>query len=114
MAMCMMRGLLHINGDGKFSCADKVVGYGFTGLSRKRRYRGAGAEGFAGRNHGYGRPTWSVGEEEDPIFAQVGGTVKLILAGLDEAALRDMDAFHRWEALEGAGLDPEEFDYLDM
>jgi hypothetical protein len=39
--------------------------------------------------------------------------VRLILAGLSEDALRDMDDYQRWEALEDAGLDPLEYDYLD-
>jgi hypothetical protein len=114
MTMGMMRGIFGMNGDGKFGCMDKVVGYGFTGLSRKRKFRGAAAESFAHRAHGNCRTAWIGGEDEDDIFTRVGGTVKLILAGLDEEALRDMDEFHRWEALADAGLNPEEFDYLDM
>ena len=113
MAMGMMRGFFGINGDGKFSCTDKVVGYGFTGRGWKKR-RSAGAEHFAARAHGSHRMGWSGREEEDDIFAEVGRAVKLILAGLDEETLRDMDEFDRWEALEDAGLDPEEFDYLDI
>ena len=112
MAMGMMRGIFGCNGDGKFSCMDKVIGYGFTGRGWKNN-RSASAEAFAARAHSNARLGWSCREEED-IFAEVGRAVKLILAGLDEASLRDMDEFDRWEALEEAGLDPEEFDYLDL
>ena len=112
MAMDMMRGFFGMNGDGKFSCMDKVVGYGFTGLSRGKR-RSAGSESFARCAHS-SRPSWSGREEEDHIYAEVGMTVKLIIAGLDENALRDMDEFDRWEALEKAGIDPEEFDCFDI
>lgn len=107
MAMGMVGGLFGIHGDGKFSYMDKVVGYGFAGRSRKNRRWGAGAECFAGRAHRAG----SISDEA--VCAQIGCTVKLIIAGLQEDALRAMDDQSRWEALEQAGLDPADFDYLE-
>ena len=113
MAMGMMRGIFGVNGDGKFSCMDKVLGYGFTGCGWKK-HRSAGTECFASRSHSAYGSGWSGGEEEDDIFTEVGRAVKLIIAGLDEDILRDMDEFDRWEALEKAGIDPEEFDCFDI
>ena len=40
-------------------------------------------------------------------------TTDLYIAGLDEDDLRWMDADERYSALEDAGLDPFDFDYLD-
>jgi hypothetical protein len=105
--MAMFGGMFGINGDGKLSCMDKVVGYGFSGRSRKRRR--AGAEYFASQS--YSSPVCYAPDED--IVAEVSRAVKLILAGLSEDALRDMDDYQRWEALEDAGLDPLEYDYLD-
>lgn len=107
MAMGMVGGLFGINGDGKLSCMDKVVGYGVVGRSWQNRRRSAGSEYFARRAHSAD----PAGDEA--ICAQVGCAVKLIIAGLHEDALRAMDDQSRWEALEQAGLDPEEYDYLE-
>jgi hypothetical protein len=105
--MAMFGGMFGINGDGKLSCMDKVVGYGFSGRSRKRR--SAGAEYFA--SQACSAPVCYAPDED--IVAEVSRAVKLILAGLSEDTLRDMDDYQRWEALEDAGLDPLEYDYLD-
>ena len=110
MAMGMVGSIFGINGDGKLSCMDKVVGYGFASRSWKNRRRGAGAEYFASRAH-RADPAGRAGDEA--ICAQVGCAVKLIIAGLHEDALRAMDDQSRWEVLEQAGLDPEEYDYLE-
>lgn len=109
MAMGMVGGIFGFNGDGKFSCMDKVMGYGFSGRTRKQRRRSAGAEYFARRS------CWSTpaGQSDDEaVCAQVGCAVKLIIAGLHEDALREMDTQDRCQVLAQAGLDPEEFDYL--
>jgi hypothetical protein len=86
------------------TAACTLVGYGF---SRKNGRRSAGSEYFARRAHSAD----PAGDEA--ICAQVGCAVKLIIAGLHEDALRAMDDQSRWEALEQAGLDPEEYDYLE-
>ena len=104
--MGLFGGMFAINGDGKISCVDKVVGYGFSGRSRKRR--SASAEYFA--SQACSSPVCYAPDED--IVAEVGRAVQLILAGLSENTLRDMDEDQRWEALEDAGLDPTEFDYL--
>ena len=109
MALTMVGGIFDINGDGKFSCMDRVVGYGFSSRTRKQNRRSAGAESFARRSH------WSAPAgcgDDEAVCAQVGCAVKLIIAGLHEDALREMDARDRWDVLEQAGLDPEEFAYL--
>lgn len=107
--MAMLGGMFGINGDGKVSCMEKVVGYGFSGRGWANRRRGAAAECFASRSHG----AYPAGREvDDDIFTAVERSVSLIIAGLDEEDLRAMNAYDRWEALEDAGLDPEEYDYL--
>lgn len=108
--MAMLGGIFGINGDGKVSCMEKVVGYGFSGHSWASRRRGAAAEYFAGRSHN----ACPAGREvDDDIFTAVERSVNLIIAGLDENDLRSMNAYDRWEALEDAGLDPEDYDYLE-
>ena len=107
--MAMLGGMFGINGDGKVSCMEKVVGYGFSGRSWGSRRRGAAAEGFAGRAHN----AYPAGREvEDDLFTAVERSVNLIIAGLDENDLRAMNSWDRWDALEEAGLDPEDYDYL--
>lgn len=107
--MAMLGGMFGINGDGKVSCMEKVVGYGFSGRSWGRRRRGAAAECFAGRAHN----AYPAGREvEDDLFTAVERSVNLIIAGLDENDLRAMNSWDRWDALEEAGLDPEDYDYL--
>lgn len=116
MALAMIGSMFGINGDGKMSCVEKVIGYGF-GDSAWRRRRGAGAEQFASRAHRGGRNVWAAEADaaaQDEVFLAVGRSVQLIIAGLNENTLRDMDAAARCEALEGAGLDPDAFDYLDL
>lgn len=108
MALAMVGGIFGINGDGKLSCMDKVMGFGFSGRTRKQRRRSAGAEYFARRSC-WGTPA---GQDDEAVCAQVGCAVKLIIAGLHEDALREMDDRDRCQALEQAGLDPEEFEYL--
>lgn len=107
--MGMIGSIFGINGDGKFSCLDGVVGYGFSGRTRKQNRRRAGAEYFA-RQSCWAAPAGP--SDDDVICAQVGCAVKLIIAGLHEEALREMGDRERWQALEQAGLDPEEFEYL--
>lgn len=107
--MAMLGGLFGINGDGKVSCMEKVVGYGFSGRRWGSHRRGAGAECFAGRSH---RAAPAGRDVDEDVFAVVERSVNLIIAGLDENDLRAMNAYDRWEALEDAGLDPEEYDYL--
>ena len=107
--MAMLGGMFGINGDGKVSCMEKVVGYGFSGRSWVCRRRGAAAECFAGRAHN----AYPAGREvEDDLFTAVERSVNLIIAGLDENDLRAMNSWDRWDALEEAGLDPEDYDYL--
>jgi hypothetical protein len=107
--MAMLGGMFGINGDGKVSCMEKVVGYGFSGRSWGSRRRGAAAECFAGRAHN----AYPAGREvEDDLFTAVERSVNLIIAGLDENDLRAMNSWDRWDALEEAGLDPEDYDYL--
>jgi hypothetical protein len=107
--MAMLGGMFGINGDGKVSCMEKVVGYGFSGRSWASRRRGAAAECFAGRAHN----AYPAGREvEDDLFTEVERSVNLIIAGLDENDLRAMNSWDRWDALEEAGLDPEDYDYL--
>ena len=109
MALGMIGSILGFNGDGKFSCMDKVVGYGFTGRTRKQTRRSAGSEYFARRSY-WNAPVGA--NDDEAVCAQVGCAVKLIIAGLHEDALREMDDRERCQTLEQAGLDPEEFDYL--
>ena len=107
--MAMLGGMFGINGDGKVSCMEKVVGYGFSGRSWGSRRRGAAAECFAGRAHN----AYPAGREvEDDLFTAVERSVNLIIAGLDENDLRAMNSWDRWDALEEAGRDPEDYDYL--
>lgn len=107
--MAMLGGMFGINGDGKVSCMEKVVGYGFSGRSWGSRRRGAAAECFAGRAHN----AYPAGREvEDDLFTAVERSVNLIIAGLDENDLRAMNSWDCWDALEEAGLDPEDYDYL--
>lgn len=107
--MAMLGGMFGINGDGKVSCMEKVVGYGFSGRSWGSRRRGAAAECFAGRAHN----AYPAGREvEDDLFTAVERSVNLIIAGLNENDLRAMNSWDRWDALEEAGLDPEDYDYL--
>ena len=107
--MAMLGGMFGINGDGKVSCMEKVVGYGFSGRSWGSRRRGAAAECFAGRAHN----AYPAGREvEDDLFTAVERSVNLIIAGLDENDLRAMNSWDRWDALEEAGLDPEDYVYL--
>lgn len=107
--MAMLGGMFGINGDGKVSCMEKVVGYGFSGRSWGSRRRGAAAECFAGRAHN----AYPAGREvDDDLFTAVERSVNLIIAGLDENDLRAMNSWDRWDALEEAGLDPEDYDYL--
>ena len=107
--MAMLGGMFGINGDGKVSCMEKVAGYGFSGRSWGSRRRGAAAECFAGRAHN----AYPAGREvEDDLFTAVERSVNLIIAGLDENDLRAMNSWDRWDALEEAGLDPEDYDYL--
>lgn len=107
--MAMFGGIFGINGDGKVSCMEKVVGYGFSGGRRVNR-RGAASESFARRAHS----TYPTGREvDDDIFTAVERSVNLIIAGLDEGDLRSMNPYDRWEALEDAGLDPEDYSYLE-
>lgn len=107
--MAMLGEIFGINGDGKVSCMEKVVGYGFSGRSWASRRRGAAAECFAGRSHS-ACPAGT--EVDDDVFTAVERSVNLIIAGLDERDLRAMSTWDRWEALEDAGLDPEDYDYL--
>ena len=107
--MAMLGGMFGINGDGKVSCMEKVVGYGFSGRSWGSRRRGAAAECFAGRAH---NASPAGREVEDDLFTAVERSVNLIIAGLDENDLRAMNSWDRWDALEEAGLDPEDYDYL--
>ena len=111
MALAMVGGLFGIHGAGMFGCMDKVMGYGFAGRTGKANRRSAGAESFARRAHQH-QPAGLT--EEEALCAQVGGTVKLIIAGLHEEALRDMNEAERCQTLAQAGLDPEEFAYLAM
>ena len=107
--MAMLGGMFGINGDGKVSCMEKVVGYGFSGRSWGSRRRGAAAECFAGRAHN----AYPAGREvEDDLFTAVERSVHLIIAGLDENDLRAMNSCARWDALEADGLDTEDYDYL--
>ena len=107
--MAMLGGMFGINGVGKVSCLEKVVGYGFSGRSWGSRRRGAAAECFAGRAHN----AYPAGREvEDDLITAVERSVNLIIAGLDENDLRAMNSWDRWDALEAAGLDPEDYDYL--
>lgn len=107
--MAMLGGLFGINGDGKVSCMEKVVGYGFSGRGCGNRHRGAASESFARRSHSACPAGRGV---DDDIFVAVERSVNLIIAGLDESDLRAMSAWDRWDALEEAGLDPEDYDYL--
>ena len=113
--MAMFGGWIGINGDGKVSCAEKVMGYGFSNRPWGRRSRGAGSEYFASRSHSAAASAWTgpVGAEaDDEVFTQVERSVNLVISGLDVDELRAMSAWDRWEALEDAGLDPEDYDYL--
>lgn len=107
MALGMIGGIFGIHGDGRLDCMDKVVGV--AGHSRRQTRRSAGAEYFARRS--YWRAPTGLSDDE-AICAQVGCTVKLIIAGLQEDDLRQMDDQDRSLALEQAGLDPEEYAYL--
>lgn len=107
--MAMLGGMFGINGDGKVSCMEKVVGYGFSGRRWGSGRRGAAAECFARRAHN----ACPAGREvDDDLFTAVERSVNLIIAGLDENDLRSMSSWDRWDALEEAGLDPEDYDYL--
>lgn len=108
--MAIFGGMFGINGDGKMSCPEKVVGYGFSGRSWGNRRTGAGAECFASRSH---RTVPAGREVDEDVFAAVERSVNLIIAGLDEENLRAMNPYDRWDALEDAGLDPEDYGYLD-
>lgn len=112
MVMAMLGGMFGINGDGKLGCADKVVGYSVVHTPMGRRGRkGLGAQFFAREAYAVCR---AQKEEQDEIFAEVGRSVNLIIAGLNEQELRNMDTFQRREALEDAGLDPDLCDSWDI
>lgn len=115
MTMGLFGGMFGINGDGKFSCAERVVSYAVVHTPVKRGGRRAlGAQFFANKPCG---ATWAGKthrEEADDIFVEVERSVNLIIAGLNEDELRSMDAYDRREALEDAGLDPDVYGYLDI
>lgn len=103
--MAMFGGMFSINGDGKISCMEKVMGCGWG-----NRRRGVGSEYFASRSHN----AYPAGREvDDAVFDEIARSVNLIICGLDADDLRKMGQFERYEALVDAGLDPEDYDYLE-
>lgn len=115
--MGLFGGIYGINGDGKVSCAEKVVSCAYIGGAATRRSRAAAAC-FATENiYDDCRSVWAAGRErevDDDVFTQVERSVNLIIAGLQEDDLRSMDRPTRRAALEEAGLDPEEYSYLEQ
>ena len=90
------RDLFDFNGDGKIDAFEAEVELQMMAGSREEAIALTGDDSFY---------TGSDGLEEDDELVD-----ELEMAGIDIDELADMDEYERREALEDAGLDPDDYD----
>lgn len=89
----MSRGVFDFNRDGRMSSFERAAE--FTFLHQVTDHQSAEKD---------------AGAVDDEIVRSIA----LVVAGLDEDELRLMDEYERREVIEDAGLDPDNYDYLDF
>lgn len=97
-------GLFDFNHDGKMSSFEKAAELGFLHHIMESEKKDA-----ATHTPSYGGSIFSSTADEDHDDL----SLDLMVAGLDEFELSLMDDDARRTALEGAGLDPDDFGYLE-
>ena len=104
MSKGIFGGLFDFNHDGKMSSFEKAAELGFL-----HHIMEADKKEAASHASGYGGSLFSSSDDDDHEDL----SLNLMLAGLDEFDLSLMDEDSRRTALEGAGLDPDDFGYLE-
>ena len=104
MSKGIFGGLFDFNHDGKVSGFERAAELGFLHdlMESEKKSTNAASTGLFSCSSSFSD------EESDDR------SLDLMIAGLDEDELRWMDDFERRETLEGAGLDPADYDYLDF
>lgn len=97
-------GLFDFNHDGKMSSFEKAAELGFLHHIMESDKKEA-----APHASGYGGSLFSSSDDDDHEDL----SLDLMVAGLGEVELSLMDEDSRRAALEDAGLDPDDFSYLD-
>lgn len=106
MSRGILGGLFDFNNDGKMSAFERASELGFLHHMITEEEKAAQRGGDT-----YGAPfgsTFADDEEDTDMLS-----LDLMAAGLDEIELSLMDEDDRRSAIEDAGLDPDDFGYLD-
>lgn len=99
----MYRGPFDFNGDGEMSSFERAAEFAFL----------RDVMGNEESDDDHFHSVWDGDETDDEDRDEWDLSTDLTCAGLDEDELRLMDEDERREALEDAGLDPDDYEYLD-
>ncbi len=99
-------GLFDFNNDGKMSAFERATELGFLHhmITEEEKATRRGSDAF---DSSFGN-TFADDEEDTDMLS-----LDLMVAGLDEVELSFMDEDDRRSAIEAAGLNPDDFTYLD-